>query len=136
MLNTVSLQGRVVENPELRHTKGGRAVTSWVLACERTYVKDNIKTADFITCVAWEKTAEFVCKYFHKGNGMCVDGRLQTRVYDDRLGNKHHVTEVVVNNVFFSIREKQEKDEFNQAPPEGYEEDFSQIVPDDVDLPF
>lgn len=134
MLNCVSIQGRLVENPELRHTPNGVAVSSFTLACERTYAKDGTRTADFIECVAWKQTAEFVSKYFHKGDGMCVDGSLQTRVYDDRRGIRHKATEVVVTHVFFQIREKQEHDEMNQLPPDEYN-DFSQINPDE-DLPF
>lgn len=135
MLNNVTLQGRLVASPELRHTNNGIPVTSFLLAVERTYVKDGNKTADFIECVAWKQTAEFVCKYFHKGNGMCLDGSLQTRVYDDQQSVRHAKTEVVVNHVFFPIRDKKEHDDAKTAPIDD-SNDFSEVIVDTEDLPF
>lgn len=132
MLNNVSLQGRLVANPELRHTNGGLPVTSFVLAVERAYGKDGNTTADFIECVAWKQTAEFICKYFHKADGICIDGSLQTRLYDDRSGIRHKVTEVVVAHAHFQIRAKQNGTEL----PQGSDSDFSQIIGDTDDLPF
>ena len=103
MLNRILLQGRLVADPELRHTPSGVAVTSFRLAVDRDF-KDREtgeKKADFINIVAWRNTAEFVSRYFTKGRTAVVDGRLQMRDYTDRDGNKRTAAEVVADNVYF-----------------------------------
>lgn len=103
MLNKVLLQGRLVADPEIRHTTNGTAVVSFRLAVDRDFKNQNgEKEADFINIVAWRNTAEFVGKYFEKGQMAIVDGRLQVRDYTDRDGNKRYVTEVVANSVYFA----------------------------------
>ena len=101
MLNIVALQGRLAADPEQRTTQNGTAVTSFSLAVQR-----NVKGSggeygtDWIDCVAWGKTAEFICKYFQKGQLMAVNGTLQTRSYE-KDGSKRKVTQVVVQNACF-----------------------------------
>lgn len=134
MLNTCSLQGRLTKDPELRHSPSGISVTSFTVACERSYVRQGMeRQVDWIDVVAWRQTAEFVCNYFHKGSMIVLDGQLQTRTYKDKDGNNHKAYEVYANHIYFGEREKRERDEFNQSPPDDY---FSQIDSDEEDLPF
>ena len=103
MLNKIFLQGRLVADPEMRHTTSGVAVTSFRLAVDRDY-KDREtgeKKADFINIVAWRSTAEFVSRFFSKGRMAVVEGRLQMRDYTDRDGNRRVAAEVVADNVYF-----------------------------------
>lgn len=103
MLNLIVAMGRLVRDPEVRMTEAGAAVTSWTLAVERDYPgQDGNRETDFIDCVAWKKTAEFVCKYFSKGNMMAVKGRLQIRRWTDKDGNKRRTAEIVADNVYFA----------------------------------
>lgn len=103
MLNKVILQGRLVADPEIRHTTNGTAVTSFRLAVDRDFKSQNgEKEADFINIVAWRNTAEFISRYFQKGQMAVIDGRLRVRDYTDREGNKRYMTEVVANSVYFA----------------------------------
>ncbi len=103
MLNTVILMGRLTADPELRHTPTNVPVTRFTLAVNRDYVKQGAeRVTDFIDIVAWRSTAEFVNKYFHKGQLVAVQGSLQTRTYTDRDGNNRKVFEVVADNVYFA----------------------------------
>ena len=87
MLNQVAIMGRLTADPELRHTPGEIAVTTFTVAVNRSYVKQGAeRQADFIDVVAWRNTAEFVCRYFKKGQMIAVTGSLQTRTYQDREG--------------------------------------------------
>lgn len=103
MLNRIVLMGRLTRDPELRHTQSGTPVASFTLAVDRDFApKDGgEKQVDFIDCVAWRSTAEFVSKYFSKGRMAVVSGRLQTRAWEDKDGNKRHTAEVVADNVYF-----------------------------------
>lgn len=103
MLNKIFLQGRLVADPELRHTPSGVAVASFRIAVDRNY-KDREtgeRKADFINVVAWRQTGEFVSRFFSKGRMAIVEGELQTRDYTDRDGNRRYATEVVASNVYF-----------------------------------
>ena len=103
MLNVAVVMGRLVADPELRHTPSDVAVTSFTLAVDRSYVKSGTeRQADFIDVVAWRSTADFVCKYFRKGQMMAVHGSIQTRTYTDKDGNKRKATEIVANDVNFA----------------------------------
>lgn len=136
MLNKVVIQGRTVAAPELRHTTGGTPVTSFCIASERSYVKAGTERgADFIDVVAWNKTAEFITHYFKKGQLILIEGELQTRTYKDKNGNNRKAVEVIARNAFFSESQRADHYEHDQRP-EIEEEDFSQIVPDEYDLPF
>lgn len=103
MLNKVFIQGRLVADPELRHTQNGIAVTSFRIAVDRNY-KDREtgeRKADFINVVAWRHTGEFVSRYFSKGQMALVEGVLQVRDYTDREGNRRYATEVIADSVYF-----------------------------------
>lgn len=100
-LNKVILVGRLTADPELKTTQGSISVTSFTVAVNRPYSKDRQQTADFISCVAWRQTAEFITKHFHKGNSICLIGSIQMRSYDDQNGVKRYVTEVVCDEARF-----------------------------------
>ena len=102
MLNVAVVMGRLVADPELRHTPNDVAVTSFTLAVDRSYVKSGAeRQVDFIDIVAWRNTADFICKYFRKGQMIAVQGSIQTRNYEDRNGNKRTAVEIVADNVSF-----------------------------------
>ncbi len=109
-MNKVILMGRLTKDPEVRYTQSTNTmVTSFTLAVNRRFVKQGEeRQADFINIVAWNKTAEFVSKYFSKGQQVGVIGRIQTRNYDNEEGIKHYVTEVIAEEVYFA-GEKKEK---------------------------
>ena len=132
MLNVATIMGRLVADPELRHTPNDVAVTSFTLAVDRSYVKAGAeRQADFIDVVAWRNTAEFVCKYFRKGQLMAVQGSIQTRSYTDSQGNKRKAFEIVADNVHFAEGKKDKPD----IAADDRQTDFEEIPPDD-DLPF
>ena len=102
MINSVVLQGRLVADPELKTTTTGKEVVTFRLASDRSYADANgERQADFITCVAWNGTATFINRYFAKGSMIIVTGRIQTRTYEDRDGNKRTAFEVVINEASF-----------------------------------
>lgn len=112
MLNIACIMGRLTTDPELNHTQNGVAVTSFTLAVDRSYVKTGEeRQTDFITVVAWRGTAEFVCKYFRKGQLMAVQGSIQTRNFTDKDGNKRKAFEVVADNVHFAEGKKDKPDD-------------------------
>ncbi len=135
MINNVVLIGRLVATPELKYTPQQNAVTSFALAVERSYARQGEqRQADFINCVAWRKTAEFITKYFQKGNMIAVTGSIQTRNYQDKNGNKRIAVEVIVEQASFCG----EKVSANNAEPnytQANSDDFEEITGDD-DLPF
>ena len=104
MLNHIVIMGRLTRDPELRRTGSGVAVASFTLAVDRDFSgKDsNEKETDFIDCVAWRQTGEFVSKYFTRGRMACVSGRLQLRNWTDKDGNKRRTAEVIADNVYFA----------------------------------
>ena len=103
-MNKVILMGRLTRDPEVRYTQTSNTlVASFSLAVNRRFVRQGEeRQADFINCVAWNKTGEFVSKYFKKGQQVAVVGRLQTRTWDDDKGQKHYITEVVVEETYFA----------------------------------
>lgn len=129
MLNHITIMGRLTRDPELRQTANNVAVTSLTVAVDRDYGNGNDKQTDFINCIAWRNTAEFVSKYFKKGSMAVVSGRLQNREYDDKNGVKHTVSEIVVDNIYFGDSKK------NNAETKT-EPKFEEYKPDDGDLPF
>ena len=99
MLNRVILMGRITQDLDLRQTPNGTPVLTFNVAVDRGYAKQGEdRQTDFITCVAWQKTAEFISRYFGKGRMIAIEGNLRTRTYDDKNGSKHYVTEVYVDN--------------------------------------
>lgn len=131
MLNHVVLMGRLTKNPELKHTQSGVPVVSFSLAVERNYRADGGERAtDFIDCVAWRATAEFLFKYFVKGQLAAVDGCLQVRGWTDKDGNKRRSTEVIVDSVYFT-GDKRGKATQEQDTGQEFKE-----IEDDGELPF
>lgn len=109
MLNRVILMGRIAQDLVIKQTTGGRSVLSFAVAVERSYVKQGEeRQSDFIDCVAWGQQAEFISKYFAKGRMIAIEGSLRKRVYEDKNGTKHYVTEVFVDSVSFTGEPKKE----------------------------
>ena len=134
MLNKIFLQGRLVADPDLRHTQQGTPVASFRIAVDRDYKNQSgNKETDFINIVAWRNTAEFVTRYFSKGRMAIVEGRLQMREYTDRDGNRRIAAEVVANSIYFGDSRKDEKTTNDSAQPV---EEFAELAADDGDLPF
>lgn len=129
MLNHLTIMGRFVRDPEARVTQSGTDVTSFTLAVDRDF---GDKSTDFIDCVAWRKTAEFVSKYFAKGRMAVVDGRLQIRDWTDKQGNKRKSAEVVVSNIYFGDSRREEERHDDDFP----EPEFEEMDEDEGDLPF
>ncbi|MCR4593854.1 MAG: single-stranded DNA-binding protein [Clostridiales bacterium] len=101
MINHAVIMGRLTNDPELRTTQSGVSVTSFTVAVERSFRSGGERQTDFINCVAWRNTADFVSNYFHKGQMIAVEGSIQTRSYEDNNGNKRYVVEIVASNVSF-----------------------------------
>ena len=132
MVNRTILQGRLVNSPEMRRTNNGTAVCSFRVAWSET-IKDR-ETKLFLNCVAWQGTAEMICKYFRKGKELAVEGRLSTREYDDRDGNRRSVTEMTVDRVHFCGKNK---DAQGMPPRTDGQSQFVEMDEDDMsDLPF
>ena len=148
MLNHITIMGRLTRDPELRRTGSGVAVASFTVAVDRDFGgrDGGEKETDFIDCVAWRQTGEFVSKYFTKGRMIVVSGRLQIRSWTDKDGNKRRTAEVVADNVYFgdSKREGESGNSFGAAPASfgGYApasapaSDFAMLDDDDAQLPF
>ena len=141
-MNKVLLIGRLTKDPELRYTQSGTAVASFTLAVNRRFSNQNgEREADFINCVAWQKSAEFVANYFRKGQQMALEGRLQVRTYDGNDGQRRWVTEVVADQIEFvgsknengSGRQDYQNNNASAGSSLGLGEE---IVFDDNDLPF
>lgn len=147
MLNTVSLQGRMVRDPELRRTNSGKAVTSFTLACDRDFKNQQTgeKEVDFIECVAWGGTAEMAEKYFHKGQMAVATGRLQLRDWTDKNGQKRRTAEILVNSIYF-CGSKESGAQASSGADSGYSApayqapapaaNFAELDGEDEELPF
>ena len=159
MLNHITIMGRLTRDPELRRTGSGIAVASFSLAVDRDFGKaeSGERETDFIDCVAWRQTGEFVSKYFTKGRMAVVSGRLQIRSWTDKDGNKRRTAEVVADNVYFgdSKRDGDSGSSFGgntyggnsysapapsyggySAPSNAPASDFAMLDDDDAQLPF
>ncbi len=109
MLNSIALMGRLTREPEFRVTPAQVPVTSFTIACDRDFSgRESEKHTDFIDCVAWRGTAEFIQKCFHKGSMIVVDGRLQMRTWTDKDGGKHERAEIHIENAYFGDNGKKE----------------------------
>ncbi len=144
MINMVALMGRLTYDPELKTTPQGVSVIRFQVACDRNYQKAGAeRQADFIDCVAWRNTAEFVSRYFHKGSMIAIEGTIQTSNFTDKNGQNRKQVEVVANQVSF-CGSKSESGTSNAPafaqPAPSYASastsDFEEIVDDDDDLPF
>ena len=121
----------MTKDPEIRYTQSNTPVASFTLAVNRRFAKEGEQQADFINCVAWSKTAEFVSKYFKKGQQVAVVGRIQTRNWEDDQKQKHYATEVVAEEVYFADSKK-DITEDNGEPTDI----TSDVITGDLDLPF
>jgi single-strand DNA-binding protein len=126
-MNKVILMGRLTKDPETRQA-GETTVTRFSIAVDRRYKQDGGQAADFPSCVAFGKTADFISKYFHKGMKILLEGRIQTGSYD-KDGVKHYTTDVVADSVEFA--ESKKADDKQQQDADGWAE-----IPDDLELPF
>lgn len=141
MLNKVFVMGRLARDPELRRTQNGTAVTAFTLAVDRDYKgTSGERETDWIDCVAWRQSAEFVSRYFTKGRMAVVEGRLQIRDWTDNNGNKRRNTEVLVENIYFGDSKNTKPGEPaterspNAAPPPKQE--YTDMSDDQEELPF
>lgn len=132
MINNVTLMGRLTAAPELKTTQSGTSVTAFSIAVERRYQsQDGQKITDFINCVAWRNTAEFITKYFNKGDMIAVTGEIQTRKYQDKNGNNRVAVEVVIDNASFCGGKNS-----GNADGNGSEANDDFVNIDDEQLPF
>ena len=160
MLNHITIMGRLTRDPELRRTGSGIAVASFTVAVDRDFAsrESGERETDFIDCVAWRQTGEFVSKYFTKGSMAVVSGRLQIRGWTDKDGNKRRTAEVVADNVYFGESRRSSEsnssyggntyggNSYGSAPAPAYggysapasnpASDFAMLDDDDAQLPF
>lgn len=142
MINRAILVGRLTKNPELRHTSNDIAVTTFTLAVNRPFKNQQGENdVDFIQCVVWRRQAENVAQYVSKGSLVGVDGRIQSRSYDDQDGNRRFITEIVADSVQFlepkgSNPTSREAPPKREAPQKEKEEDLDSIDIAEDDLPF
>ena len=144
MLNKAILMGRLVADPELRRPPNNNFVTSFTLAVNRSFTRQGEQPqTDFIDIVAWGKTAEFVSRYFVKGQQVAVAGRIQTRMWEDKQGNKRKSVEVVAEEVHFAEPKRDNSQPRNDLPQGGFDpmaglggNAFAALPGDDNDLPF
>lgn len=153
MLNHITVMGRLTKDPELRYTQSGTAVCSFTVAVDRDYQSKDSgeKQTDFIDCVAWRTTGEFVSKYFSKGRMTVVDGSLQSRKWQDKNGNNRVSWEINVNSAYFGDSKKDGDGGYQQGAAQGYQAQSPQAaypasnygsgpqfseVEDDGELPF
>ena len=140
--NKVVLMGRITTEPEVKQLPSGVPVVSFSLAVDRKYSKGESKQTDFINCVAWQSTAEFIGKYFTKGMAMLLCGELQTRSWKDQNGNNRYATEVKADEVSFCEAKKDSETNSSSVRqngsyvPEAYTQPKLDEVPTDTDLPF
>lgn len=133
--NKAILAGRITREPELKQTPSGVQVATFSIAVNRK-LSNGEQKADFINCVAWRNTAEFIYKYFPKGSSICIVGNLQSRTWDDNNGNKRYALEVIVDEAKF-VDSKSDAPTQNAfvAPTEGTTADFIEVGDEDT-LPF
>lgn len=161
MLNRVILMGRLTADPELRQTPNNISVVSFTIAVDRNYASGGQRQTDFINIVAWRNTAEFVSKYFSKGQLVALEGSLQSRSYEDKNGNKRTAFDVVADQVYFAEKKSSAPSSGNTFTPPSFDEpakgssfsvgdmgsmgdmgavgdmgEFEEIELDDGDLPF
>lgn len=139
-MNKAHLIGRLAAEPELKKTGSGITVTSFTIAVDRPYSNSNDRMTDWIDIVAWRKTAEFICRYFTKGDPIIIEGSIQTRVWEDKNGQKRKSVEIVADNVEFVPKNKgqnaaKEDAEFEEAMPEVPKAEEFTVV-DDEDMLF
>lgn len=127
-MNLVILKGRLTKDPELKTTNSDTKVCGFSIAVNRRFSKEN--EADFINCTAWRQTAEFIHKYFKKGQEICINGSLQVRKWEDKDGNTRYATDVVVENAEFC---GSKKDNAETSNTDGIDENFAPIANAEID---
>ena len=126
-MNKVILMGRFTRDPEMRQSQQGTPVVSFTLAVDRRFAREGQQSADFLSCAAFGKLAEFICRYFRKGSMIAVSGRLQSRSWDDKEGKRQYATEVIVEDAYFTgsrsetnttggYEQRSQQQSYNQQP--------------------
>lgn len=142
MLNRITVMGRLTRDPELRKTNSGLSCANFSLAVERDIADSQTgnRETDFIDCVAWRATADFVSKYFQKGSMAVVSGRLQIRAWQDKNGNNRRTAEIVTDNIYFGASKKEDAapaPSYAAAPrPVEPGAEFDMLEDEDAQLPF
>lgn len=130
-MNCVNLIGRLTKDPDIKYTQtNNTAIANFTLAVNRRFTKEGQPTADFINIVAWGKTGEFCSKYFQKGMQVAIQGRIQTRNWEDDQGQKHYATEVIAEQCFFADSKKESQNDLQ------FENEISNTNFDNEPLPF
>lgn len=130
-MNCVNLIGRLTKDPDIKYTQTNNTViANFTLAVNRRFAKEGQPTADFINIVAWGKTGEFCSKYFQKGMQVAIQGRIQTRNWEDDQGQKHYATEVIAEQCFFADSKKESQNDMQ------FENEISNTNFDNEPLPF
>lgn len=132
-MNKVILMGRITKDPELKHTPQGVSVCSFSIAVNRRFAKEGQQNADFINCIAWRNTAEFITKYFHKANMIAVVGSIQTRTWEDANGKKQYATEVSVDEAYFTGSKESTS---SSSDASGGFDGFTEMAADEGVLPW
>lgn len=138
-MNKVILMGRFTRDPEVRYTDSGTSIARFTLAVDRRFKQDGGQSADFISCIAFSKTAEFIEKYFHQGSKIVIEGRIQTGSYTNKDGQKVYTTDVVVENAEFAESKSSGSGQAQIPEPSlaDVNDGFMPIPDDSVDeLPF
>lgn len=130
MINRVVLVGRLTKDPELRRTQNGASVVSYTMAVNRRMQTPGQPEADFINCVAWNKTADLMAQYLHKGSLIGIEGRIQTRSYDNQQGQRVYVTEIVTDNVQFLEPKNSGSQNASYSQNNGYQQNSYGYQPD------
>ncbi len=142
MLNDINISGRLVADPEIRALDSGRKVASARIAVDRDYKnkESGERESDFFNVTAWAGTAEFLVQYFGKGDPIILNGRLQSRQYQDKDGNNRTAIEIVANNIYFAGSQKNSGDDTSSGTPRHTHSDSAPAAPsggvDDNELPF
>lgn len=145
MINTAVIMGRLTAEPELKHTPNNVPVLSFTVAVDRKFTKDGNRDTDFIDAVAWRNQAEFISKYFRKGQMIALCGSIQTRMWEDKEGKKRKSVELIVDEVSFTGSKSETYGAAEpysppvldiDAPPMSPDSDFKEISADDAELPF
>ena len=135
-INRVVLVGRLTKDPVLRKTGSGTSVVSFTVACDRRVKTEGQPTADFINTVAWNKTADVVCQYTHKGSLVGVEGRIQTRSYDDRSGRRVFVTEVIADSIQLLESKKSQETYGHEEELAMQNEEYDQYAKEHPEDPY
>ena len=136
MLNIAVIMGRLTAEPELKTTPNGVTVTSFTVAVNRNHKSGEEQKTDFINCVAWRSTAEFITKYFHKGSMIAINGSIQQRSYTDKDGNKRTAFEILVDNANFCGSKNESNSNTSDDVDIEVSDDFDEVDMSEDDLPF